>query len=172
MNDIQILASFLQNYGIDVIVLGVLVCLLTGLIKKIIPESLKNFIGLIPFIAGVLLYASYSFLFFKNFLFSEIVNKGIQTGAIATLIYAFSKQIRLAGGDINKSISNLLTGILSSKTISEVVKVIKTNFSHNSTDDEKIERITEILKETKDVSDDVKEVVVKLILQTLSEKKK
>ncbi len=172
MNDIQILVSFLQNYGIDVVILGVLVCVLTSFVKKFVPKSLKNFIGLIPFLLGVLLYALYSLLLLKNSLCFEIVNKGIQTGAIATLIYAFSKQLKLSGGDIIKSISDLLTGILSSKTISEVVKVIKENFSHDITDEEKVEKITEILKQNQDVPDDVKEVVVKLILQTLTEKKK
>ena len=172
MNDIQMLVSFLQNYGIDVVVLGVAVCLLTGLIKKIVPESLKNFIGLIPFLIGVTLYALYYLIFFKNFSCFETFNKGIQTGAIATLIYAFSKQIKISGGDIKKSVSDLLTGILSSKTIGEVVKVIKTNFTSSATDEEKIEKINAVLKENQDIPDDVKEVVVKLILQTLIKNKK
>ena len=123
MDDIQTIVSFLQRYGAEVVALAVLVCLLTGLLKKIIPEKIKNFVGFIPFVLGVFIYAIYSFTLLSDSKFYEIFNKGIQTGAIATLIYTFLKQLK--AGDINNSVSDLLTGILSSKTISEVVKVIK-----------------------------------------------
>lgn len=170
MNDIQTVVSFLQKYGVEVIVLGVTVCLFTGLIKKIVPESLKNFVGLIPFALGVLLYGGYSLLFISDCKFYEIFNKGIQTGAIATLVYAFSKQVK--SGDVKKSISDLLTGILSSKTISEVVKVIKEHCSKNLSEEERIKKIEEVLMQNPDIPSDLKETVVKLILQTLTQNKK
>ncbi|MBO7214064.1 MAG: hypothetical protein J6V66_01055 [Clostridia bacterium] len=170
MDDIQTIVSFLQRYGAEVVALAVLVCLLTGLLKKIIPEKIKNFVGFIPFVLGVFIYAIYSFTLLSDSKFYEIFNKGIQTGAIATLIYTFLKQLK--AGDINNSVSDLLTGILSSKTISEVVKVIKKYCTSNLSEEERIEKIEEILMQNPDIPDDLKETVVKLILQTLNQSKK
>ncbi|MBQ3234998.1 MAG: hypothetical protein IJA97_02440 [Clostridia bacterium] len=170
MNDIQTVVTFLQTYGVEVIILAVLVCALTGLLKKAIPEGLKNFVGLIPFALGVIVYALYSFAFLKDCKFYEIFNKGIQTGAIATLIYAFLKQVK--AGDVKNSVSDLLTGILSSKTISEVVKVIKKYCTSDFSEEERVKKIEELLMQNPDIPDDLKETVVKLILQTLKQSKK
>lgn len=171
MSDIQTVFTFLQKYGVEIIAIGVLVCLLTSLIKKITPKSIKNFIGLMPFILGVLLYALYS-IFLSGVTFYDVFNKGIQTGAVATLIYAFSKQIKVSGSDIKKCVSELLSGILSSKTISEVVKVIKKHCTSNLTEEEQLSKINEILSGYKDIPEDVKDVLAKLVLKTLYQNKK
>ena len=172
MDDFLLIQSFLQNYGIDVIVLGVLVCIFTGLVKKFIPKSLKSVNSLLPFLFGLIFYGLFSLLLSKSIITYEIVNKGVQTGAIATLIYAFAKQIRFSGGSFYNSVSELLTGILSSKTISEVVKVIKEHCHSTATEEEKLKRISEVLNENEEIPEDIKDVVIKLILQTLSQNKK
>jgi len=172
VNTVQTIATFLERYGIEVIIIGILIFVATYFIKKIIPESLKNFVGLIPFILGILFCALYSLIFLHEFVFYIIFNKGVQSGAIATLIHAFSKQVVTQNGNLKKSVSELLTGILSSKTITEVLKTIKKQTQSSLSEEEKTKEIEKIILDNTEVPEDVKEVLIKLIMQTLSQEKK
>lgn len=172
VSTIQTIATFLERYGIEVLLIGILVFIITFFLKKIIPESLKNFVGLIPFILGVILYALYSLIFLHEFVFYLILNKGIQSGAIATIIHAFSKQVVTSNGNLKKSVSELLSGILSSKSITEILNAINKQTQSTLTEEEKTKEIEKIILQNTEVPDDVKEVLVKLTMQTLSQEKK
>lgn len=172
MNDIQIVLTFLQKYSVDVLIFSSLICLLTSLIKKIIPESLKAFVGLLPFVLGVIFYAVYSCFLQSNFDIYFVLNKGIQTGSISTLFYVFYKQLLLKSGDVNSVISNLLKGIIASKNITEVAKLISKHFDNTIPEEELYLTIKQILNDTTDMTEDVKEVVANLIVKTLTKTNK
>lgn len=171
MNDIQTILTFLQKYSVDVLVFSAVICLFTNLIKKIIPECFKTFVGLLPFVFGVIIYAVYSCFLHSNFDIYFVLNKGIQCGSISTLIYVFYKQLLVKNGDINSVISNILKGIIASKNISEVAKLIAKHFDSTISEEESYLTIKQILSDTTDMTEDVKEVVANLIVKTLTKTK-
>ncbi|MBR2323006.1 MAG: hypothetical protein IKA54_05385 [Clostridia bacterium] len=171
MNDIQIVVTFLQNYSLDVVILSAIITLITNLVKKVLPQKLNNFKGYLPFLFGIIFYAIYSFLLSQNLSVFEIFSRGIHSGGIATLIYAFYKHILKSKGNVTVAISDVLKGILSSGSISGVSKIISNLFKTQIPEDEMCVKIEEILKENTDVSGDVLTAVAKLITKTLSQKK-
>lgn len=172
MNDFQTIVTFAEKYGVEVFVFGLIACALTQVVKKVLPEKLKDLTGILPFLISGITYSVYSAIFLSSFNLSFIFNKGIQAGGIATLCYLFFKQLFLNKGNLHKAISDLLKGILSTKTISKVVTLITKEYSTEISEEELILSITEILKENTDISDDVLQAVAKLVQQTIDKKGK
>lgn len=135
------------------------------------PESLKNFKAYLPFLYGIVFYALYSVFFSLNLDFYLIVSKGVQAGGLATLMYAFLKHFISSKGDLKNCISELLKGIISSKSISDVVSLITNLFSSPIDEDMMLEKIEQILRENTDVSEDVLTSVAMIIKKTINDKK-
>ena len=171
MYDIQILLSFLQKYSIDVVLFGGLITILTGLVKRVLPEKLSNFKGYIPFLFGIIFYAVFSLFFNQNLSVFDTVSRGLQSGGIATLIYAFYKHILKKKGDVKGAISDVLKGILSSKSITGVAHTISTLFKSEISSEEMKRKIEEILQENTELPTDVLSAVAKLIQNSLTDKK-
>lgn len=171
MYDIQILLSFLQKYSIDVVLFGGLITILTGLVKRVLPEKLSNFKGYIPFLFGIIFYAVFSLFFNQNLSVFDTVSRGLQSGGIATLIYAFYKHILKKKGDVKGAISDVLKGILSSKSITGVAHTISTLFKSEISSEEIQRKIEEILQENTELPTDVLSAVAKLIQNSLTDKK-
>ena len=171
MSEIQVIVAFLQKYSIDVIILSTIITVVTNLVKKVLPEKLSNFKGYLPFIFGVIFYAGYSAFSSSNLSVYTVICKGVQSGGIATLIYAFSKHVSKSKGDVTGAISDVLKGILSAKSISGVAKIISNLFNTQIPEEEMIGKIETILQENTDVSSEVLTAVAKLITKTLTDKK-
>ncbi len=171
MNDISLIITFLQKYSLEILIIGLLTVTLTNFTKKLLPDSLKNFKGYLPFLFGVILYALYTLIFLGEINAYTIISKGVQCGGLATLLYAFFKHILASKGGIKSSVSELLKGIISSKSIKEVVTHICNLFSTQINDDEMLVKIEEILRENTDVKEEVLTAVAKIIKNTITDKK-
>lgn len=145
--------------------------MLTGLVKKVLPEKLSNFKGYIPFLFGIIFYAVFSLFFSQNLSVFDTVSRGLQSGGIATLIYAFYKHILKKKGDVKGAISDVLKGILSSKSITGVAHTISTLFKSEISSEEMKRKIEEILQENTELPTDVLSAVAKLIQNSLTDKK-
>ncbi len=88
------LPGVMESYGADVLVLGIVVCLVTGALKKIIPSGCKKYLTFAPFVIGCVSYGVFMLFTGKNHsLFSgETVVKGLQCGAAATIYYVLFEQ--------------------------------------------------------------------------------
>lgn len=171
MNDIQIIARFLNYYSLEVIIIGLIVCLITGLVKKVIPYNVKSLVGLLPFIFGIAIYAVYAFCLLKEHDFSLMLGKGVQSGAVATLVYAFYKQLKTNGKSVKQAVENVLKGILTGSVTTDVSKLISKGFSKTDSDEETEKKVVEILRANTEMPNDVLNAIAKLITTTLSSKK-
>ena len=171
MYDIQILLTFLQKYSIDVVLFGGIITILTGLVKRVLPEKLSNFKGYIPFLFGIIFYAVFSLFFGQNLSVFDTVSRGLQSGGISTLIYAFYKHILKKKGDVKGAISDVLKGILSSKSITGVAHNISSIFKSEISSEEMQRKIEEILHQNTELPTDVLSAVAKLIQNSLTDKK-
>ena len=171
MNDIQIIARFLNYYSLEVIIIGLIVCLLTGVFKKFIPYNVKSLIGLLPFILGIVIYGFYAFYLMAEHDFSLMLGKGVQAGAVATLFYAFYKQLAVNGKSVKQVVENVLKGILTGTVTTDVSKLISKSFSKTDSDDETERKVEEVLRQNTDMPEDVLKAITKLITTSLSTKK-
>jgi hypothetical protein len=89
----------LRSYGVDVLVLGVVDCLLYALFKRVaakyFPALPKRVLTLVPFVLGVVLYAAYYFLLWAidPSTLELIVGKGFAVGCVATIYRAFFDKV-------------------------------------------------------------------------------
>ncbi len=171
MYDIQIILTFLQKYSLDVVLLGAIITLVTGLTKKVLPEKLSYFKGYLPFLFGIVFYAVFSLFSQQNLSVFDVIGRGVQAGGLATLIYAFYKHILKKKGDVKGAISDVLKGILSSKTITGVAHTISSVFQTQISNEEMLRSIEKILQENTDIPSDVLSAVAKLIQSALTDKK-
>jgi prepilin signal peptidase PulO-like enzyme (type II secretory pathway) len=169
--DIQILLTFLQKYSFDVLLLGGIITIITGFVKRVLPEKLTNFKGYLPFLFGIVFYAVFSLFIKRELSVFDTVSRGLQSGGIATLIYAFYKHILKKKGDVKGAISDVLKGILSSKSITGVAHMISSIFKTPISNEEMLRKIEEILHENTELSTEVLSAVAKLIQNSLTDKK-
>lgn len=159
-------------YSIDVLVIAGVVSVITGLIKKVIPEKIKSLIGLIPFILGIILYGLYSYFILNLLDVFCVISKGFQCGGVATLYYTFFKQILSSSGSVKKAVQDVLKGVLSTSAIKDVANLITKNFSHTDSDEETENTVRQILTDNADIPTEVSSAIAKIITVTLSGKKK
>ena len=171
MNDIKTIVTFLQKYSLDVLILSVVIMIVTNLIKLILPQKFSNFKGYIPFLLGIIFYALSSLLSTKELSVLDVLSRGVQSGGLATLIYAFYKHILKSKGDVKGAIYDLLKGIISSTAITDVAKNLSTLFSSELSTSEMKSKIEEILKENTEVDSDVLNAISKLIINVFEGKK-
>ncbi len=170
--DLQTFTAFLNEYTLDVLVLGVIISLLTGLIKKIIPDKIKSLVSIIPFLLGILLYGLYSYFLLNLFEVYSVITKGFQCGGVATLCYAFFKQILSSSGSVKQAVQNVLKGVLSTSVIKEISTAISKKFSVTESDEETEMNVRKILSESADIPKEISWAMAKIIAVTLSKKKK
>lgn len=171
MNDFQIIATFLQKYSAEILIISILTCITTQSVKKFIPYKLNNLVGYLPFLIGAIYYAGYCLIFSVPIDFCTALTKGVQSGGVATLIYVFFKHITSSKFNAKKAVADLLKGIVSSKTVSNVAELIANTFSKDVSDEELLTSVTEILQNNTEIDGDVLTVVAKLIKQTLTDNK-
>lgn len=88
------LVNIFEKYSLDALLLGIAVCLLTSLVKKLIPDKLKKFLTFIPFVFGILIYAAYLyFIMGKSEIFTtQTLAVGVRCGMAATIYYVLYEQ--------------------------------------------------------------------------------
>lgn len=134
-------ALILQKFNAEILLIGLAVSLITQFIKRYIPEKFKDLVKIFPFLIGLILSVVYA-LIVKRMDLAFIFSCGIQSGAVATIYYALSKQLSKKDATVCV-ITSILKGLISAEDIKGVAK-----------------EIAEILSES---HGDVKEVISKLI---------
>ena len=164
--------SILSKFSVELILLAVLTVVFTSIIKKALPATMKNFIHLIPFILGILIYACYSFLVLKELSVTNIIKSGTQVGGIAILIYAFIKQLSRKNSNAKNAITDILTGFINETDLSGAVNRIikeynesKASTTKNSTTT--LKNVTKIIAETSSVNETDSATLGSLVVKTL-----
>ena len=158
--------SLISKFNVETIILAILVSVFTSIIKKYIPQSLKNLIPLIPFTLGIIIYATYSFLVLKQVDFVKFATNGIQTGGVATLIYALIKQISRRSSNSKNAVTDILTGFVDQTLLSGTVSRIVKEYSLSSGVNVQ-KTITKIIAENSNVSESESITLANLVVKTL-----
>lgn len=166
---IQELTPFLQKVSADILVLALITYFITNIIKHYIPEKYKNKVGLVPFVLGILLSGIYSLIAFKGIDCFTIIKKGIQTGGIATFIYAFIKQL-LKKDNLEKTLTDILRGIIDSTTLKSTVAKIVKDYNTESSLEEKSNEICKVITESTNFSEEECKTISEIIVNALNTK--
>lgn len=167
--NIQELAPFLQMVSVDVLALAFITFILTNIIKKFIPETLKHKIAIIPFVLGIIVSAIFSLIVDKNFDFLFIIKKGVQVGGVSTFIYAFIKQL-LKKDTLEKHITKILNGILQGNTLKTAVKAILDSCSKDNEFTLNTDIVSKVIKENTNYSEDACKTISEIIINALNDK--
>ena len=158
--------SLISKFNVETIILAILVSVFTSIIKKYIPTSLKNLIPLLPFALGVVTFAIYSFLVLKQVDLISFATNGIQTGGVATLIYALIKQISRKSSNSKNAVTDILTGFVDQITLPGTVNRILKEYSLNNGANMQ-KTITKIIAENSNVSESESITLANLVVKTL-----
>jgi len=118
----------LQKFSLEIIILAIIDCIICFLIKKHAPKRLKKFSLYYPYILGIVLYFIYVKISSIN---ASVVNMGITTGGVATIMLSFIKTQE------NKTslADEVLKGIVSEKDYSLVKeKIVQASSQEEITD--------------------------------------
>ena len=142
MTLVQVL-KIMQEYSLKVLLLALIVCALTSVLKIWIFKSNKKFLTFVPFVLGIAVYCVYALIAegAKNILTINTVFAGLECGAAATIYYIIyeqfirgkkvvsvsSKEVLAVMGilkncvkeDILEEVSDKIATILIEKTMSE-----------------------------------------------------
>ena len=161
--------ALIKSLNLNLFLNAFVVFLLTNLIKPIIPKSLKKKICLLPFIIGILLSFVYSYFIKKEQNLMFVLENGIGLGGLATLIYAIIKQM-LKGDNLQKNISTILEGIMSSSTLKNVSQSIVKNYSQSKSNEENLQTVSQLIAENTSISESECKAVSGIILKILAKK--
>ncbi len=166
---IQELTPFLQKVSADILVLALITYFITNIIKHYIPEKYKNKIGLVPFVLGILFSGIYSLIAFKGIDVLTVIKKGIQTGGIATFIYAFLKQL-LKKDNLEKTLTDILRGIIDSSVLKTTVNQIVKDYSTESSIEESSLKISSVIKDNTNFTVEECKTISEIIINALHSK--
>ncbi len=166
---IQELTPFLQKVSADILVLALITYFITNIIKHYIPEKYKNKIGLVPFVLGILFSGIYSLIAYKGIDCLTIIKKGIQTGGIATFIYAFIKQL-LKKDNLEKTLTDILRGIIDSANLKTTVNKIVEDYNSENSMEENSNVISEIITNNTNFTVDECKTISEIIVNALNTK--
>lgn len=105
-------------YGVDVVVLGIVTCALTQILKTTILKNAPNKLyAFLPVIIGTVLYAAYSILTHLSFEyalenFASLLDKGFSVGAVATIIYVISEQFMKGGSPVKLTDASVIEAMI------------------------------------------------------------
>ena len=118
----------LQKFSLEIIILAIIDCIICFLIKKNAPKPLKKFSLYYPYALGIVLYLIYVKISSTN---ASVVNMGITTGGVATIMLSFIKTQE------NKTslADEVLKGIVSEKDYSLVREKIAQSSSQEEITD-------------------------------------
>lgn len=129
----------IEKYSMDTLALGIVVCLITATVKRIIPAKLKKYLTFFPFVCGVVVYGGYLYINsagLENILIVSTVVKGVECGAAATIYYVLYEQFvrqkpQYKGLDdtLSLTIAGILSNIVVENRISHLSKFLATNIS-------------------------------------------
>ncbi len=110
----------LQKFSLEILILAIFTCLLVYLINKFAPDKIKKYSVYYPYLFGIIFYGLYAVIFSLYGSINEIVNMGITTGGVATIMGSFIKSQK----NKRDMADNLLAGIISEKDLNTVNKKI------------------------------------------------
>ncbi len=131
MGFVQLYTIF-TNYGLDILIVAFVVCLLTNVLKRTLLKGLKNkYYTFLPLILGTLFYLVYLFIIGKDMSFIKdnaysIFENTIKIGCIATFIYSIFEQFFRKGTlpEKHQTLSPYLENIIEKEKIEQVAKTL------------------------------------------------
>ena len=174
---IEIIDTF-TFYGLDIIVLAAVTCLLVQLLKVLIfKKRQKKILTFLPFLIGSVLYAGYSALVHLSFKYLAdnyvlILEHGFSVGALSTVIYVWYEQFvrgKKTASATQSIIQTLIEGYVPDDKTEEIAAEIATALELDVTGDgvKKTAEILEAHRPEQVTERDVK-LLAKLIIQTLA----
>ena len=122
-----------------------------------------------PFVIGIILSFVYSYFILELLDTVFIVEKGVESGGIATLIYAILKQV-FKSDNLEKAVSSLLEGIMNSSALKTVSQSIVKNYSSSKTVEENSQIISKLIAQNTSVSENECSAITSIIIKTLTKK--
>lgn len=177
MSVVQIIDAF-AFYGLDVIMLAVLDCIVVQVCKKTLLKKCDNKIyTFLPFLFGVLFYAVYACIRYLSFAYVithyvSIIEHGFSVGALSTLSYVWYEQF-IRGKRVKSTtesvIATLIEGYVPSEAVEEIAAQIATAINKDVTGDG-AKKTAEILLKSgiETVSEKDVKLLAKLIIETLA----
>ena len=125
----------LQKFSLEIIILAFLICVIVFFVNKYAPDAIKKYSIYYPYVLGILFYGLYCLIFSLNIQANEIINLGITTGGISSILGSFIKSQK------NKQdmADSLLSGIISERDLSSVRQKISQA--------ESLEKVAEIISD-------------------------
>ena len=129
MTFIEIIDLF-TFYGVDVVVLGIVTCALTQILKTTILKNAPNKVyAFLPVIIGTALYAAYAALAHFSFDYAlenaaYLLDKGFAVGACATVIYVICEQFAKGKTPTRPTAQNVVAAIIKGSVDSEKIDTV------------------------------------------------
>ncbi len=125
----------LQKFSLEIIILAFLICAIVYLVNKYAPEGVKKYSIYYPYALGIVFYGLYALVFSLKLEVNEIINLGITTGGISTILLSFVKSQK----NKRSMAENLLSGIISERDL----KIVRQKIDEAENE----EKIAEILSD-------------------------
>lgn len=161
------LTQILSAYNLKLIVIAFISFLLTFLVKKCLPDSLKRAVALVPFILCILMAFGCNIVILKDYQMLETVKEGFKAGGIATLYYAVFKQFKVQNGT-KKALEYLLKGIVESKSVKAVTDKILNASSGIKNYDEQVKSIKELISTVASLTENECNAITGIIIKTIN----
>lgn len=129
--------EFITYYGVDIVVLGIITCAFTQILKTTLLKNAPNKLYVfLPVFIGIVLYALYTILSQLSFSYAYenlayVFEKGFSVGAAATVLYVVCEQF--ARGSVSlpttkKVIEAMIADYVETEKLNVVAQKIKEEF--------------------------------------------
>ncbi len=174
---IEIIDTF-TFYGLDIIALAAVTCILVQLLKiSLFKKCQKKVLTFLPFLIGSLLYAGYSALLHLSFKYLvdnyvSVLEHGFSVGALSTIIYVWYEQFvrnKKSASTTQSVIKTLIDGYVPSEAVEKIAEEIALAIEKDVTGDG-AKKTAEILgaNRPEDVTEGDVKLLSKLIIETLA----
>lgn len=130
-------------YGVDVVIIGAITCVLTQILKTTVLKNAPNKVyAFLPVVIGTLMYFAYAMLTHLSFEyavqnFTFLLDKGFTVGGAATIIYVICEQFVRGGSSLptaQKVVAAIIKNCVDSQKLNDVARKIYDEFDATDLD--------------------------------------
>ena len=162
--------SIFENYGVELVVAGLVACALAISVRKFVGVSAKVCLAL-AFLSGSV-FAFFAEIAVFGLDVEQGLSKAVTAGAIAVVVTSFIKKLAfLDKKDVKANLEKLLSSIVLSDELDKVVGEIIDKIKSETSFDE--QSLKEVLRENVNakIDEDTLDLVAKFILRALGDDK-
>lgn len=168
--EIKDILPILKNFNAELLIIAFITYIITEIVKKFLPEKYRNLTSIIPFLLSTLIYGAFGY-FYKGLTdILLLLTGGIQTGGLATFIYALLKQI-FKNKDVKSVIGDILKGILTYGSAKSVAKDIVKNYSEANTLEDNKKLISSTIASSTSISQAECDAITSIIIKAMKNNK-